>query len=254
MTDRNAPDLHEEINRRIRLQPHRIAAAAREGEIPEYSDQLAKVLEAIRQSYSDTRVSEEARKTPGIYKNPVPPKPGDEYYDVWGKDGGWSAGTWDELFPPAKGQPPHEALRLVQDQLKEFWTELRCQMNKAAAQPFSQHRNTQGRDTKRASKPKRLLKWAPRFAKEYVQTHTSDGRQQGNIREEMRPQNPSAKLFLAAAKLFDPSYTGSNCYSVMERLKNDRRSPEGQAALRERRKRAGQRHRRKKSLNAKSHS
>ncbi|WP_441279873.1 hypothetical protein [Bradyrhizobium sp. 63_E2_N1_3] len=225
MTSRNPPDLHEEINRRIKLHPHLIAAAAREGEISEYEDQLIEDLNKLRQSYSDTRLYEEARKTPKLYENPEPLQPGDEYYDEeWVRSGGWGPGIWKELYPPAKGQPPHEALRLIYDDLKELWTELRSQIDRAAG------RKMQSRE-KKIPRRKRMLTWAPVFAKEYVEIA-------GEVREQMTPQNPSAKLFLTVAKLFDPLYTASNCYSVVERVKIERKSPEEKLKLRERRRKA----------------
>jgi len=48
------------------------------------------------------------------------------------------------------------------------------------------------------------------------------------------PKNGPAKLFLGVAKLFDYSYTASNCSSVVDRVKNLRRSPDAKAKLRER--------------------
>jgi hypothetical protein len=83
-------------------------------------------------------------------------------------------------------------------------------------------------------KTKKLLKWAPVFKKDYV-----DGR------GKKQPDNATARFCLAVARLFDPAYSASNCYSVVDRVKNERRSPKGLAALKERRRRAGRKHRAK---------
>jgi hypothetical protein len=98
--------------------------------------------------------------------------------------------------PRKRGQPAHIALMEIYGLLYQFWNLLPAEPNK-----------------------KRRERWAPRFEKQFGDTV---------------PCNKMGELFLGAARLFDPSYSASNCLSVADRAKNLRRSPAGQARLQER--------------------
>jgi hypothetical protein len=111
---------------------------------------------------------------------------------------------WEEAFPPKRGQPAHETLLEIYRLLYVFWNRLPPDPNK-----------------------KRREKWAPRFEKQFGSTV---------------PCNNMGKLFLGVARLFDHSYSASNCLSVADRVKNLRRSPAGQARLRERKRIQAARH------------
>src|SRR5262249_45709992 len=127
------------------------------------------------------------------------------------------------------------------DALDEFWMQLRSE-SKQACEARSDARNhpfvRKNKTAKRGKqKTKKLLKWAPVFKKEYI--GTDDGR------KKMQPQNATARFFLAVARLFDPASSASNCYSVVDRVKNERRTPKGLAGLKERRRRASHKNRNK---------
>jgi hypothetical protein len=55
-------------------------------------------------------------------------------------------------------------------------------------------------------------------------------------------------LFLGIARLFDNSYSASNCLSVVDRVKDLKRSPSGYARLLERRRIQAARYREKQRL------
>ena len=96
------------------------------------------------------------------------------------------------------------------------------------------------RTENRAASKRARGRWALVFRKEWVETKSSKTNYSDEIefRKAMMPKNGPAKLFLGVAKLFDYSYTASNCSSVVDRVKNLRRSPDAKAKLRERRRRA----------------
>ena len=221
---REPPDLNEGITRRIRLQPDLIEAAAREGGILEHASALGEYLERLKLTYYYTRVYEEARKMPALYPNPEPFKPGDEYYIEIPEDPDET--IW--VLPPARGQPGHDALRVINDALEVFWMALREDEIEIAAQRAI--KNGQVDRKVKALKSNKMLTWAPVFAKEHIEIR-------GKLREQMAPQNATAKLLVSVAQLFDPAFTGSNCYSVVERIKIERKSEEGKAKPRERRRR-----------------
>jgi hypothetical protein len=207
-------DLYEQIWERINLDASQIALAAREGAIPEYAEQLTRFLEGHLHSYHGSRLSEEVRSLRETYQHMFAPDP----------EKGFPL-SWEELFPPQVGQPPHETLLELYWALRLFWEEL-------PAKPVVSKR-ARGR-------------WAPVFRKEWVEMKSSKTKySEMEFREAMIPKNGPAKLFLAVAQLFDYSYTASNCSSVVDRVKNLRRSPDGKAKLRERRRRAAARFRAK---------
>jgi hypothetical protein len=208
-------DLSEQIWERINLEGSRIALAAREGGIPEYAEQLARFLEDSHHSYHGRRLYEEVRSLRETYQHMFAPDP-EKGFD-------WS---WEELFPPQPGQPPHEALLELYWDLRLFWEEL---------------------PTKSVVSKRARGRWAPVFRKDWIDMKSSKTKYSDEMefREAMIPKNGPAKLFLAVAQLFDYSYTASNCRSVVDRVKNLRRSPDGKAKLRERRRRAAARFRAK---------
>jgi hypothetical protein len=114
---------------------------------------------------------------------------------------------WEEAFPTKRGQPAHETLLEIYRLLYLFWNRLPAGPNK-----------------------KRRERWAPRFEKQFGSTV---------------PCNNMGKLFLGVARLFDHSYSASNCLSVADRVKNLRRSRAGQARLRERKRLQAARYREK---------
>jgi hypothetical protein len=136
--------------------------------------------------------------------------------------------VWNSLFPPRAGQGGSDALLCLYDTLEVIWTDIR-----------SERKSAVGRTKGGKQRSKAMLTWAPVFKKEYVGTDDE--------RMEMRPFNESAEFFLAVARLFDRSYSASNCNAVVDRAKNRRRSPKGQDRLRERRRIAAQRSRSKAS-------
>jgi hypothetical protein len=97
--------------------------------------------------------------------------------------------------PRKRGQPAHIALMEIYGLLYQFWNLLPAEPNKKTRE-----------------------RWAPRFEKQFGDTV---------------PCNKMGELFLGVARLFDPSYSASNCLSVADRVKNLRRSPAGQARRRE---------------------
>ena len=137
--------------------------------------------------------------------------PNEEYAD-WLEEGddGWPKGAWDELFTRKVGQPGHDALLELHDFTAELWTSLPLAPGK-----------------------KRRNRWAPVFMK---------------IEDETIPHNEMAKLFYGIARLFDRAYLPRHCRSVVDRVKNQRRSPEGKARLKERRRKAAARHRQSKKV------
>jgi hypothetical protein len=220
MSRSNPIDLHEQISERINLEDSRIVLAAREAGIPEHAEKLASWLKDFYWVYFNSRVAEEARGLREIYEH----MPVSEEWACDG-DGGWP--SWDEIFPPQVGQPGHESLLDLYWRLALFWEELPPRLVES--------KRARGR-------------WAPVFRKDWVETKPSKKIKHSDeieFREEMTPKNAPAKLFLAVAQLFDRSYSASNCYSVVDRVKNLRRSPETIAKLRERRRRAAARHRAK---------
>jgi len=134
----------------------------------------------------------------------------DEEYSNWieGGDDGWPKGTWDDLFTPNVGQPGHDTLLELHDFTADLW-------NGLALEPGKKRRN----------------KWSPVFLK---------------IEDETIPHNEMAKFFYGIATLFDRAYLPRHCRSVVDRVKNQRRSPEGKARLKERRRKAAARYRQSK--------
>jgi hypothetical protein len=132
-----------------------------------------------------------------------------EYAELFDEgDDGWPEGTYDELFKREVGQPGHVTLLEIHDRISWWWDDL-------PPNPGKKRRN----------------RWAPIFLK---------------IANETVTQNDMATLFLEIAKSFDWAYSARNCHAIIERVKNRRRSPEGQAKLRERRRKAAAKHRQKK--------
>jgi hypothetical protein len=205
-------DLYEQIWERINLDASQIARAAREGGIPEYAEQLTRLLEDHVHSYHGSRLSEEVRSLRKTYQHMFAPDP----------EKGFPL-SWEELFPPQVGQPSNETLLELYWALRLFWEEL---------PPNSAGSKKRGR-------------WAPVFRKEWVETKSSKTKYADEMEFRMIPKNGPAKLFLAVAQLFDYFYTASNCSSAVDRAKNLRRSPNGKAKLRERRRRAQARFRAK---------
>jgi hypothetical protein len=197
-------DLSEQIWERINLEDSQIALAAREGGIPEYTEQLASFLKDRQDSYHGSKLCEAYRSLRETYQHMFVPDP----------ENGWIM-SWEELFPPQAGQPPHETLLELYWDLALFWSEL---------------------PTKSVVSKRARGRWAPVFRKEWVETKSSktNHSDEPEFRKAMMPKNRPAKLFLGVAKLFDYSYTASNCSSVVDRVKNLRRSPDGKAKLRER--------------------
>jgi hypothetical protein len=216
-------DLHEQISERINLESSKIALAAAEAGIPEYAEKLDSFLKDRYWSCFNSRVAEEARWERETYEH-VPVS--EEYAGICDD---YERPSWEELFPHQVGQPGHETLLEIYYMLALFWEEL---------------------PPKSVGSKGRRGRWAPVFRKEWVETKSSKKIKHSDeveFREEMTPKNGPAKLFLAVARLVDRSYTASRCCSVVDRVKNSRRSPEGMAKLRERRRRAAARHRAKKS-------
>jgi hypothetical protein len=212
-------DLHQQICDRIKLDRPKIEAAAREAEIREYTEQLISSLESFKHTYHQSRIYEELRCWREIYENR---SVGEEYADTCGGDHG--LGSWDDLYPPQVGGPAHDALLDLFWWLALFWDEL------PPKSPVS--KKARGR-------------WAPVFKKDWIEAKSSKSADEAEFREKTVPRNRTAKLFLAVAQLFDPRYTASNCGSVVNRVKDLRRSPGGKAKLRERRRRAAARSRAK---------
>jgi hypothetical protein len=229
--------MHEQIGGRIDLSGEPIAAALREGgildlaeQIPDLKERLTDVLENFSGTYVTERIYEETRRLRKIYEADI---------EETARTNGFPD-VWEDLFPPQSGQVGHDSLRRLYDVLHEFWMQLRADLNKKASEARSDARNqplVRKKKTAKRGKPKtkKPLKWAPVFKKDYV--GTDDGRQ------ETQPDNATARFFLAVARLFDPAYSASNCYSVVDRVKNERRSPKGLAALKERRRQAGRKNR-----------
>jgi hypothetical protein len=210
-------NLHDDIGERIDLSEQRIAAAAREGGIPEFAPRLYAVLSEFLGTYVTERVYEEARGLRQTYEPVVKEYVSTHKLEPPGE-------VWKNLFPPRVGQPGHDTLFLLFDVLGSFWMELHTERRAL--------RNLSAENRKKLGV---ILKWAPVFKKDYV---GEDGR------EEMRPFNASARLFLAVAQLFDPAYTARKCNSVLDRAKNRRRNVGGMEKLKDRRRSAAERSRR----------
>jgi hypothetical protein len=231
MTKPETPCLHDEIVARINLSRERVAAAACEGGIPEFAERLAEALDKFHGTYVTERIYEEASRLRAIYKADI-----EEAARMNG-----SPDVWEDLFPPRFGQTGHDSLRMLYDVLKEFWMQLRSELKQKTYEAQSDVRNQPFVRKNKAPKlggpkAKKMLTWAPVFKKDYV---GDDGR------EEKRPQNATGRLFLAVAQLFDPAYSSRNCYSVVERVKDEKRSPKGFAGKRERGRRAARKSRSK---------
>lgn len=218
---RNDPsDLHDDVGGRIDLSADRILEAASQAGISQHADRIAATLSDFQGTYITERIYEEAR---ALHKT----------YEAVAEDFATSHGlekpgqVWNSLFPPRAGQGGSDALLSLYDALEVLWTEIRSERKAVERTKGGKQRS------------KTMLTWAPVFKKEYV--GTEDGKM------EMRPFNESAKFFLAVARLFDRSYSASNCNAVVDRAKNRRRSREGQDRLKERRRIAAQRSRGKVS-------
>lgn len=210
--------LHDDIGERIDLSSDRIAAAAREGGIAQFAPRLAAALEQFSSTYITERIYEEARGLRETYEPVV-----QEYVSTHKLEP--PDQVWGNLFPPRVGTPGHDTLLMLYDVLCDFWMQLHAERQAL--------RNLSAENRRKFNV---ILKWAPVFKKDYID---DDGK------EEMRPFNASAKLFLAVAKLFDPVYTARQCNAVVDRAKNRRRTAGGRERLKDRRRTAAKRFRRK---------
>jgi hypothetical protein len=239
MSENNPISLEDQLRDRMNLTSDAIRAAARDGQIEEHADQLAALVKGLEFTYVQDRIYEEARGLRARYEMVKPSEEWAEFYD--NDDGGWPEGTWDELFPPRPGVQGHDTLLMIHDCLSEFWIGLPPETN---SQP---RRQSQTSSRQIAKTRKRSSRWAPAFKWDWMERKTDKRAKQSEpqLRKELIPKNPAAKLFLAVAKLFDRFYTAKNCRSVVDRAKNRRRRRDGLANLRERRRRAAERFRKK---------
>ncbi len=239
MIENNPISLEDQLRDRMNLTCEAICAAARDGQIEEHADLLIALVNGLEFTYVQDRIYEEARGLRATYEKIQPSEDWGELYE--NDDGGWPEGTWDELFPPRRGTQGHDTLLMIHDRLSEFWLGLPPATN---SQP-----RRQGHSSSRqiAKTRKRSSRWSPAFRWDWVERKTDKRANQSEYqsRKEVIPYNPAATLFLAVAKLFDRFYTSKNCRSVVDRAKNRRRGPDGLAKLRERRRRAAEKSRKK---------
>jgi hypothetical protein len=237
---KNVPvSLEDQLRERMNLKSDAIRAAVCDGQIDEHEELLASLVKELEFSYVQDRIYEEARNLRDTYEHVTPSEEWAEAYE--NDDGGWPEGAWDDIFPPRQGQQGHDTLLMIHDRLAEFWEGLPPDTD---SQPRKGNR-TSARKVAKARK--RSSRWAPTFKWDWVERKTDKRAKpsEPRIRKELVPHNPAAKLFVAVAKLFDRYYTTKNCRAVVDRAKNRRRSPEGIAKLRERRRRAAEKFRTK---------
>jgi hypothetical protein len=238
--NRNDPiSLEDQLRDRMNLNSEAIRAAARDGQIAEHEELLANLVKGLEFTYVQDRVYEEARNLRDTYEHMIPSEEWAEVYE--NDDGGWRDDDWDFLFPPRRGQQGHETLLMIYDSLAEFWEDLPPDTNKNSRPRKYNHTSAR----KIAKTRKRSSRWAPAFTWEWVERKTDKRASQSGpeIRKELVPLNSAAKLFVAVAKLYDRFYTVKNCRAIVDRAKNRRRSPEGLARLRERRRKAAEKFR-----------
>jgi hypothetical protein len=229
--------LEEQLRGRMNLTSEAIAAAARDGEVEQYEALLTSLLRGFEHDYIQSRLQEEARALRETYEHVSPSEEWAPFYE--NDNGGWRKGIWDELFPPRRGQQGHDTLLIIYDLLREFWEQLPADTRADSRGQMRTHRATARNG---AGRRKRSARWAPTFKLDWVEKETAAklARQssEGAGREELTAHNPSARLLLGVAKIFDRFYSARNCAAVVDRAKNLRRSPEGKAKLVERRRRA----------------
>ncbi|WP_141688638.1 hypothetical protein [Bradyrhizobium paxllaeri] len=236
MKAREPIPLEEQLRERMNLTSEAIAAAARDGEVEEYAALLTSLLQGFEHNYIQSRLYEEARALRETYEHVSPSEEWRPYYE--NGDGGWREGIWDELFPRRRGQQGHDTLLMIYDLLRKFWEQLPADSRGG----LREKRIERGTARKAAERGKRSARWAPRFEWDWVEKKSAPKSANRSteipLSKELIAHNPSAKLLLAVAKIFDRNYSPKNCRSVDDRAKNLRRSPEGRANLAERRRRA----------------
>ncbi|OHT19058.1 hypothetical protein [Edaphosphingomonas haloaromaticamans] len=188
----------------------RAAELAALADVPGEREAVAAMLNGVVGVYVGAMIAEAARDNPPSHELPSP----DPWAD-WRGDDGWSDGDHSALLAKGEGaggvgQPARNALLAVYETLWAWWEDL-------PPPPGMKRRNL----------------WRPEFFRDAEAGLTL-------------PKNVPGEVFLFVAQhCLDRAITASHCNSVVSRVRERRKSPEGKAKRRESNSARAARHRAK---------
>jgi hypothetical protein len=177
---------------------------AQESGLAGREERLGAILRRVEAMHEQAAATFAARQDPPKRNAPVGAK-----WKTWAEENGLTSADYDLIstapawvFKRPRGRPSHEPLRLVYEVLGAWWED------------------TTGRP------------WAPRFERREADEADSPDEWCTDTRRRVT-SNDAARLFLLTVRCLNPEYTVENCYSVTDKMKQDRKSPAAREKRRE---------------------